>query len=109
MKWISIRKQKPPLDTKVLIFQRFKHGSIIKIGEYVEIPNKKLSKFGSRIQREEDGIVCAGYPLDNVTHWMPLPEPPISRPRRISFLARRDEQPAKRVSFTISPSKRRKK
>lgn len=76
MKWISIRKQKPPLDTPVLIFQRRRFGAGIKIAEYVEIPRKKLPKFGSRIEREKDGTVYSGYPEDKVTHWMPLPEPP---------------------------------
>ena len=74
--WISIRKQKPPLDTPILIFQRRKYGTTIKIAEYVEIPRKKLPKFGSAIQREKDGVVYSGYPEDDVTHWMPLPEPP---------------------------------
>lgn len=77
--WISIRKQKPKLDTPVLIFQQFKFGDAIKIAEFVEIPRKIKPKFGSRIEREKDGTVYGGYPEDNVTHWQPLPEPPRAR------------------------------
>ena len=74
-KWISIRKQKPPLDTPVLVFQRFKHGTIIRIAELVIPFNCGLPKFGIDIQRDE-GLVYGGFPAKNVTHWMPLPEPP---------------------------------
>ena len=35
----------------------------------------------SAIQREKDGTVYSGYPEENVTHWMPLPEPPKFRSR----------------------------
>jgi len=101
MNWISIRKLKPPLDVKVLIFQQFKYGVTIKIAEFVRLHNKRLPKFGSRMEREEDGTVYSGYPEENVTHWMPLPEPPKLRPRRVSFLVRRGKQPPKRVHFTI--------
>ncbi len=75
MKWISIRKQKPPLDTPILIFKRQKYGTTIRIGEYVRPHNKGLPKFGSNIERD-NGIVYGGYPEEHVTHWMPLPEPP---------------------------------
>ena len=64
MKWISIRKQKPPLDTQVLIFQHSKYGTDIRIAEYVEIPNKLLPKFGSHVKREKDGTVITTFPVD---------------------------------------------
>jgi len=76
MKWISLRKQKPPLDTPILIFKRYRYGTIIKIAEFVRPFNKGLPKFGSHIEREENGTVYSGYLEDNVTHWMPLPAPP---------------------------------
>ena len=83
MKWISVRKQKPPLDTEILVFQRYPHGTDIKKGEYIRPRNKKRPVFGCDIEREKDGYVYGGFPLEHVTHWMPLPEPPKSR-RRIA-------------------------
>jgi len=74
--WISIRKQKPPLDTEILVFEKFKYGTNMYIAEYVRPFNKKRPVFGIDIEREEDGTVYGGFPLENVTHWMPLPEPP---------------------------------
>jgi len=76
MKWINVKKQKPPIDTLVLVYQRFKYGADIKIGEYVRPGNKKRPVFGMYIQRDKNGYVYGGYPLDYVTHWVPLPEPP---------------------------------
>ena len=76
MKWVNIKKQKPPLDTEVLIFQLFKYGTHIKIAEFVKPFNKKRPVFGTHIKREENGYVYSGFPEENVTHWMPLPEPP---------------------------------
>jgi len=76
LKWISIRKQKPPLDTEVLVFQKFPYGTDIKIAEFVRPFNKKRPVFGIGIERDENGYVYDGFPLERVTHWMPLPEPP---------------------------------
>ena len=76
MNWINIRKQKPPQDTEILVFQQFKYGTHIKIAEYVRPFNKKRLVFGVNTKREENGYVYGGFPLDKVTHWMPLPEPP---------------------------------
>ena len=76
MTWISLRKQKPPLDTPILVFQRYRYGTHIKIVEYVRPHGKGLPKFGSAIEREKDGTVYGGYPEENVTHWMLLPDPP---------------------------------
>jgi len=79
MNWVNIRKQKPPLDTPILVFRRFKYGVGIEIAEYVRPFNKKRPVFGIHIEREKDGYVYGGFPLERVTHWMPLPEPPRGR------------------------------
>ena len=76
MAWISVRKEKPPLDTEILIAQKFKFGYHIRIAEYVEVPGRKIPKFGTAIQRDENGEVYQGYPHENVTHWMLLPALP---------------------------------
>jgi hypothetical protein len=79
MNWISIKKQKPPLDTPVLVFEQRKYGTTITIAEYVRPFDKKRPVFGINIQREKSGYVYGGLSLDDVTHWMPLPEPPKRR------------------------------
>lgn len=83
MEWINVKKEKPPLDTPIMVFERFKYGDDIKIAEYVRPFNKKRPVFGIHIKREDNGYVYGGYPLDHVTHWMFLPEPPHFRARII--------------------------
>jgi len=85
MKWVNIKTRKPPMDTEVLVFQRFRYGTHIKIAEYVRPFDKKRPVFGVDIRREKSGYVYGGFPLDNITHWMPLPEPPqYKKPREVS-------------------------
>jgi len=84
IKWVNVRKQKPPLDTPILLYVRYRYGSIVYIGEYVIPPNyKKRAIFATNIRRGQDRILD-GFLLEYVTHWMPLPEPPKFRkpPRR---------------------------
>lgn len=84
MKWISLKKEKPPPDTPILVFRHgwdithTRHWQHIEIAEYVLPPRyKKRMVFGMNITRgRETGKVRDGFPLDNVTHWMLLPEPP---------------------------------
>lgn len=74
--WISVKKQKPPLDTKILVFERLRYGNLVYIGEYIKYRHYKRPLFATNIEREKDGTIYGGYPLEYVTHWMPLPEPP---------------------------------
>jgi hypothetical protein len=76
MNWTNVKKQKPPLDTKILVLERFKYGTLIYIAEYIKYRHYKRPIFGSNIEREKDGTVYNGFPLENVTHWMLLPESP---------------------------------
>jgi hypothetical protein len=78
-KWINVRKQKPPLDTPILLFVRYKYNPIIYIGEYVIPPYKKRPKFATNIFRASNGTLRGGFPLEEATHWMLLPEPPTFR------------------------------
>ena len=79
MNWINIKKKKPPLDTPVLVYQLYPYGTQMKIAEYITVPSKKRPLFGVYIEREKDGTVYGGFPLDHVTHWMPLPNPPVKQ------------------------------
>lgn len=80
MKWIPIKRQKPPLDTPVLVHQLFNYGTDIKIAEYVRLYGIRKPQFADNLDRESDGTVYGGYPVNHVTHWMPLPEPPFNPP-----------------------------
>jgi hypothetical protein len=84
MKWISVKKQKPPLNTRILLFIRYKYEPIIYIGEYLIPPGyKKRAVFATNVTRYKDGSIDNGFPLKYVTHWMPLPEwPKFRKPRR---------------------------
>jgi len=82
-KWINVRTSKPPIDTEILVFQRFRHGTHIKIAEYVRPFGRGRPVFSVNISREKNGDVYSGYPLNGITHWMPLPEPPTHRKTKI--------------------------
>jgi len=59
MKWISIKDRLPPPEIEVLLFQpRFGCcvGSLQEWGDFTDC--------------------VEGLTMPNVTHWMPLPEPP---------------------------------
>ena len=66
-KWISVEERLPELEEEVLV---------------CDIDNDRNYKDVWSLEDDEDGgVVWAGkngewYSLDEVTHWMPLPEPP---------------------------------
>ena len=65
VKWISINdKQKPKLGQKVLVAINKR----VLILTYVEYNIDKPSFIDS-----------SGYELDGITHWMPLPNPPLKK------------------------------
>jgi len=66
MEWISIKDRLPDIDKRVLIY--LSHG-VIKVDE------RYKSLYGKQI-----GNWRYTYPETNITHWMPLPEPPKTNP-----------------------------
>lgn len=63
MKWISVSDRLPEYEDEVLIWF---HNCPVEIGLY----NQK-NEF-----HEEDYWTCKEYMEIDVSHWMPLPEPP---------------------------------
>lgn len=63
MRWISVKNKLPePGIKKVIVFVPHEHGPIIDMARYLG----------------EQGWDLVSFELwdENVTHWMPLPEPP---------------------------------
>lgn len=61
-KWVSVKNQKPETGRKVLLYTRYGYPAI-----------------GSRSRSFHDEYSLVGHPFmrtNEITHWMPLPEPP---------------------------------
>jgi len=88
-KWIRLRKQKPPVDTPILVFRQGyditgeRYWSHTEIAEYIKPPYRKRFLFAVNLRRDKEGVVYEGFALDGVTHWMSLPSPP---KRSIAYL-----------------------
>ena len=59
-RWISVEERLPDYDSTVLMFEQVGLFTAIAMG---------------RLTRDEGFVTQDGFPAD-VTHWMPLPEPP---------------------------------
>lgn len=80
MEWISVKDRLPEFEKSVLLFDKWQTSTApfeiredVRTGYLIEVVTRKTS----------DGIV--NYPewggtefAFNITHWMPLPEPPKS-------------------------------
>ncbi len=63
MKWIKCSDRVPEPHTDVVVFEKYRSCETIKIGH--------------RLGCEEyDWVDDHLFPLDKITHWMPLPNPP---------------------------------
>ena len=65
-KWISIKNKLPDNEEIFLVYRGEAKDPEIELGLW----NKNKKKF------EYYDSECYGYKIDDVTHWMPLPEPP---------------------------------
>jgi len=65
--WISVNDKLPKDGVDVLACSRFEDLQTIKIYCY----SKELGKWHES--------ASPGWPADNITHWMPLPDPPESQ------------------------------
>ena len=75
-RWISVEGKMPPEDTEVLVYATEKikgFGSVTAICEYSET----TSMFGNKTGRYDWSSPWEYFHVDyDITHWMPLPEPP---------------------------------
>ena len=74
--WISVDERVPTTYNKYLVFKRGPHGGFLDIAYYT--PNytgQQVELEGRAVWFQFDSD-WGDYELDNVTHWMPLPEPP---------------------------------
>lgn len=68
MEWISIKDSLPKVDEKVWTFYRISKAEYQQEGWIDYITETASSKTPSWVEM--------GYERINVTHWMPLPDPP---------------------------------
>lgn len=83
MKWISVKEKIPPLDTDVLVLYEDEYE--LKSAQYCKrIPSfMKVAHMYERLlgsdnwetEESKKDILRWSLPY-NITHWMPLPEPP---------------------------------
>lgn len=64
--WISVKDRLPDFGTKVLTYSKFGHISDRILNKHVNANGAELLFFSP------DGM----QPGRDITHWMPLPEPP---------------------------------
>lgn len=69
MEWIDVNERLPKVYDEVLITD----GKYISIGYVVSVDDRKYVLNGEVGNLRE---WIGRYPVNNVTHWMPLPEPP---------------------------------
>jgi len=71
MSWISVKDKLPEGDETVILFGR----RMLQRGFFVEPGHRSEGYMDVWVSCEWDG--CGGYEeFEEVTHWMPLPEPP---------------------------------
>ena len=68
MKWISVEDRLPEIDKYGGSEQVIVYHSFVGVGYYGETPKTKKKRWN---------VQCGGT-YANVTHWMPLPDPPES-------------------------------
>jgi hypothetical protein len=68
MEWISVKDELPQEDVNVLLYD----GNEVFCGNHYLAKNNE-SCFGTQAC---DGTCYGWYEKNEITHWMPLPEPP---------------------------------
>lgn len=77
MKWISVKDRKPRIDENVLATD----GCLVTRVQYIERLKFNSTEKCSYWMFFSSGCGCCDTYLENVTHWMPLPELPSDNPR----------------------------
>lgn len=69
MEWISIKDRLPPINDKLLVFSE-RIGILMGINkDHIFAKDGIFFHYPGKLKFEKDKI-------ENVSHWMPLPEPP---------------------------------
>jgi hypothetical protein len=78
-KWISVKDRLPKEDGNYLVFQQHTYGTAITTVRFAK-DARKVDKYdfvrGWKNVWFKYDSEYGHYTLDDVTHWMPLPEPP---------------------------------
>lgn len=67
MKWINVKKKMPPIGCEVLVYRKGYYPS-------VQIDTQNVYRGANNCAIFQNG--CNPGEVLEVTHWMPLPEPP---------------------------------
>ena len=71
-KWVAISERLPEIGVDVLLFDSYnQHIQEMKVGYLVETTTRQTAN-GIAVSCEWRGHEC----FINITHWMPLPQPP---------------------------------
>ena len=75
--WISVKDRLPEIEQTVIVMQNFKENDHLKYNPYVMAEDVSGGIYWSDkefyLDHPTSDFPCV---LENVTHWMPLPEPP---------------------------------
>lgn len=72
MKWISVEESLPEIDEKT----KFDFGYRSKIVVVLNNGFPYILEYSFLPDRTKNGWLSLNAPSQNITHWMPLPEPP---------------------------------
>ncbi len=71
--WISVEDRLPETEEWVAVWYRDKDGDYFPtVGRYAKVPSGKMC-WATDVDNNE-----LAYPPEKITHWMPLPKPPIT-------------------------------
>ena len=78
-KWIPVTERLPDKDGKYLTYYHNHFGDITRVLDFAK-DARKVNKYDfhqswKKVWYEYDSE-CGYFTIDDVTHWMPLPEPP---------------------------------
>jgi hypothetical protein len=73
MEWISVEKRLPEPYEKVLVYEKYMDD--IPVTAYLS-KNKIWVPYDEHFSVYGDGEIMNCFEQKNITHWMPLPDPP---------------------------------
>lgn len=76
MKWISVEERLPDEDGHYIVFEVWPYGNIISLAFYAPKYNGFEEHLNGRAVWYKYDSEVGDFEVTDVTHWMPLPEPP---------------------------------